>query len=160
MLCSQCCSPACGTHREVHESAFSHILHHREPSTDLAIALAVASSYYNRGVPKMMAVVGEMGLAGELRYVQYSFTYALAPGHALRSYVPYIGSVPWRGSIRRYLTDNSRQVGHLERRLAEAAKLGFTQVARLIASSTTATHASVLTECVQLRVVICARGTM
>lgn len=38
-----------------------------EPSTDLAIALAIASSYYDCGVPQTMAAVGEMGLAGELR---------------------------------------------------------------------------------------------
>ena len=39
----------------------------REPSTDLAIALAVASSYYDRPISQTMAVVGELGLAGELR---------------------------------------------------------------------------------------------
>ena len=57
----------------------------REPSTDLAIALAVASSYYNRGVPKMMAVVGEMGLAGELRCGLLHINAAVHLGMALVS---------------------------------------------------------------------------
>jgi DNA repair protein RadA/Sms len=55
-----------------------------EPAIDLAIAMAIASSYYNRPVLADMAVFGEVGLAGELR-----------------------------------------SVGQTERRLREAAKLGF-----------------------------------
>lgn len=42
----------------------------REPASDLAVAIAIASSYYDRGVPQTMAAVGEMGLAGELRCVR------------------------------------------------------------------------------------------
>lgn len=34
------------------------------------MAIAIASSYYDRGVPQTMAAVGEMGLAGELRCVR------------------------------------------------------------------------------------------
>ncbi|MBC7238322.1 MAG: DNA repair protein RadA, partial [Chloroflexi bacterium] len=55
-----------------------------EPAIDLAIATAIASSYYNRPVSGDMALFGEVGLAGELR-----------------------------------------SVGHADRRLREAAKLGF-----------------------------------
>ncbi len=39
----------------------------REPSTDLAIALAIAASYFSAIVPPQMAVIGELGLGGELR---------------------------------------------------------------------------------------------
>ena len=55
-----------------------------EPALDLAIAVAVASSYHNRPVWSDLAIFGEVGLAGELRRVSQS-----------------------------------------ERRLSEAAKLGF-----------------------------------
>lgn len=56
-----------------------------EPAADLGVALALASSFRERRVPNGLIVVGEVGLAGELR-----------------------------------------SVGQLERRLGEAAKLGFT----------------------------------
>lgn len=39
----------------------------REPSTDLAVAMAIAASYFNTTVPPQMAVIGELGLGGELR---------------------------------------------------------------------------------------------
>jgi DNA repair protein RadA/Sms len=55
-----------------------------EPAVDLAVALAIASSFRDLAVPPDLAVIGEVGLNGELR-----------------------------------------RVGHLDRRLAEAAKLGF-----------------------------------
>jgi len=55
-----------------------------EPAADLAVALAIASSFQNVAVPADLAAVGEVGLSGELR-----------------------------------------AVSHLERRLNEAAKLGF-----------------------------------
>ncbi len=58
-----------------------------EPAADLAIAAAIASSVRNRPVAADLALVGEVGLSGELR-----------------------------------------SVGHLSRRLNEAAKLGFTRV--------------------------------
>lgn len=40
-----------------------------EPAVDLAVAVAVASSYYNRPVSSDLAIFGEVGLAGELRSV-------------------------------------------------------------------------------------------
>jgi DNA repair protein RadA/Sms len=55
-----------------------------EPAADLGVALAVASSFRERRVDNRLAVVGEVGLSGELR-----------------------------------------SVGQLERRMGEAAKLGF-----------------------------------
>lgn len=57
-----------------------------EPAADLAVALAIASSYQNVPMPAELAAVGEVGLSGELR-----------------------------------------AVGHLSRRLNEAAKLGFSR---------------------------------
>ena len=41
----------------------------REPAVDLAMAVAIASSYYNRPVLADLAIFGEIGLAGELRSV-------------------------------------------------------------------------------------------
>jgi len=38
-----------------------------EPATDLAMAVALASSYFDKPVPADMAFVGEVGLSGELR---------------------------------------------------------------------------------------------
>lgn len=55
-----------------------------EPAVDLSVAVAIASSFRGIPVPSDLAVVGEVGLSGELR-----------------------------------------SVAHLERRLNEAAKLGF-----------------------------------
>jgi DNA repair protein RadA/Sms len=40
-----------------------------DPGTDLAVALAVYSAVTNRPLPESTAVVGEVGLAGELRSV-------------------------------------------------------------------------------------------
>jgi len=58
-----------------------------DPSTDVAVALAIASSFIERALPADMAFFGEVGLGGELRPVAQS-----------------------------------------ERRLAEAATMGFTRV--------------------------------
>lgn len=57
-----------------------------EPAVDLAVAIAIASSYRNQRVDPQLAMMGEVGLSGELR-----------------------------------------SVTQLERRLNEAAKLGFTR---------------------------------
>jgi DNA repair protein RadA/Sms len=57
-----------------------------EPAADLAVCLAVASSYRNQRIEPDLVLVGEVGLSGELR-----------------------------------------SVSQLDRRLAEAAKLGFTR---------------------------------
>ncbi len=40
-----------------------------EPASDLALALAIASSYYDRALPADVAIVGEVGLSGEARRV-------------------------------------------------------------------------------------------
>ena len=40
-----------------------------EPALDLGIILAVASTYKNRAIPEDVAVVGEVGLTGEVRAV-------------------------------------------------------------------------------------------
>ena len=61
-------------------------LHVEEPAADLAVALAIASSFRDRPVAGDLVAIGEVGLAGELR-----------------------------------------RVSHLERRLTEASKLGFTR---------------------------------
>jgi DNA repair protein RadA/Sms len=55
-----------------------------EPAADLSLAVAIASSYRDVAVPNDMAIMGEVGLSGELR-----------------------------------------SVSHAERRLSEAAKLGY-----------------------------------
>ncbi len=55
-----------------------------EPAADLAVAVAIASSFRNQRVDPDLALVGEIGLSGELR-----------------------------------------SIGHIERRLGEAGKLGF-----------------------------------
>ncbi len=40
-----------------------------EPATDLAMAVAMASSYFDKAIPADLAIVGEVGLSGELRAV-------------------------------------------------------------------------------------------
>jgi DNA repair protein RadA/Sms len=40
-----------------------------EPASDLAVAVAIASSYYDRPVPADLVIVGEIGLSGEVRAV-------------------------------------------------------------------------------------------
>ena len=40
-----------------------------EPASDLALALAIASSYFDRPLPADIAIVGEVGLSGEVRRV-------------------------------------------------------------------------------------------
>lgn len=40
-----------------------------EPASDLAMAIAIASSYTDKPVPADMAIIGEVGLSGELRAV-------------------------------------------------------------------------------------------
>ena len=40
-----------------------------EPAADLAIALAIASSFSDKGVDPQLVAVGEVGLSGELRAV-------------------------------------------------------------------------------------------
>jgi DNA repair protein RadA/Sms len=40
-----------------------------EPASDLAMAISMASSYFDKAVPADLAIVGEVGLSGELRAV-------------------------------------------------------------------------------------------
>ena len=42
-----------------------------EPAADLAVILAMASSYLNKRIPRDLAAVGEVGLTGELRSVNH-----------------------------------------------------------------------------------------
>jgi DNA repair protein RadA/Sms len=42
-----------------------------EPASDLALAAAIASSYFDTPVPPDLALVGEVGLTGELRTVAH-----------------------------------------------------------------------------------------
>ena len=46
-------------------------LHVSEPAADLAIAIAIGSSFHSRPVAADLAIVGEVGLSGELRSVSY-----------------------------------------------------------------------------------------
>jgi DNA repair protein RadA/Sms len=70
-------------------------LHIDEPAADLAIAAAITSSYRNKPVAADLAIVGEVGLSGELRSVgqlprrlhesaKLGFTRALVPRSALK----------------------------------------------------------------------------
>ncbi|MEN8253241.1 MAG: magnesium chelatase domain-containing protein, partial [Patescibacteria group bacterium] len=43
----------------------------REPAVDLGLAVAVASSLKNKAIPKKTIFIGEVGLLGEIRSVQY-----------------------------------------------------------------------------------------
>src|SRR5690606_5179675 len=40
-----------------------------EPASDLAMAMAMASSYYDTAIPADLVMIGEIGLSGELRAV-------------------------------------------------------------------------------------------
>jgi DNA repair protein RadA/Sms len=42
----------------------------REPAADVAIAVAICSSYLEKPVDRNMAFIGEIGLGGELRLVR------------------------------------------------------------------------------------------
>ncbi|MCB9139631.1 MAG: DNA repair protein RadA [Caldilineaceae bacterium] len=66
-----------------------------EPAADLAVAVAIASSYRNKPVAADLAIVGEVGLSGELRSVgqlprrlresaELGFTRALVPRSILK----------------------------------------------------------------------------
>lgn len=63
-----------------------------DPSSDLAVAMAIASAFTARPLPATMVVIGEVGLAGDLRRVtgmdrrlaeaaRLGFTTALVPAH-------------------------------------------------------------------------------
>ena len=44
----------------------------KEPAVDLPLALAIASSYFNKPIPHNIAAFGELGLTGETRSVYYT----------------------------------------------------------------------------------------
>lgn len=61
-----------------------------DPSTDIAVALALASNFYDRPLPSNLVAFGEVGLTGEIRRVtggqkrlaeagSYGFTHAILP---------------------------------------------------------------------------------
>jgi len=67
-----------------------------EPATDLAVALAIASSVSDTALPAGLVAFGELGLAGDIRTIgslerrlgeayRLGFTDAIAPGRTLRS---------------------------------------------------------------------------
>jgi DNA repair protein RadA/Sms len=75
-----------------------------EPASDLAVAVAIASSARDRAVPANLALVGEIGLSGELRAVsqlparlneaaKLGFTRALVPKTVRRSADPLPGGI-------------------------------------------------------------------
>ncbi len=70
-------------------------MHIDEPAADLAVAAAIASSYRNKPVAADLAIIGEVGLSGELRSVsqlprrlneagKLGFTRVLVPRSALK----------------------------------------------------------------------------
>ena len=79
-----------------------------EPASDLAVTLAIISSFRDHTLPKDMAVFGELGLTGEVRPVQrgdqrireaikLGFTRLLVPdGNMPRKKVKGIKLVPLR----------------------------------------------------------------
>jgi len=44
----------------------------KDPATDLGVALAIASSYYERPVLPGGVIIGELGLSGDIRSVPYT----------------------------------------------------------------------------------------
>ena len=75
-----------------------------DPSSDLAVALAMASAYRDQPLPPTAVVIGEVGLAGDLRRVtgterrlaeaaRLGFTTALIP-HGVKSVPPEICAMP------------------------------------------------------------------
>lgn len=93
-----------------------------EPAADLALALAIASSYYDRPLPADIAIVGEVGLSGEVRRVgqlserlsearKIGFKRALAPrlgrgSHELPRGIELIEARSVTDAIRAVLTNS------------------------------------------------------
>jgi DNA repair protein RadA/Sms len=81
-----------------------------EPAADLGIAMAVASGYRNTPLPADLVVIGELGLAGEVRPVaqasarlaearRMGFTRALVPSESIRG-LPALDGLQVRGVSR------------------------------------------------------------
>jgi len=73
-----------------------------EPATDMAVALAIASSAADRALPAGLVAFGEIGLAGDVRPIgslerrlaeahRLGFTEAIIPARALRARGPAAG---------------------------------------------------------------------
>ena len=45
-----------------------------EPSIDLGIIMVVASSFKNKPIPKDIVIMGEVGLTGEVRRINFTFS--------------------------------------------------------------------------------------
>ena len=91
----------------------------REPASDLAVALAVASSTTDQPLPARMIAIGEVGLAGDLRRVtgvQHRLSEAVRLGFTEALVPPDSGSAP--DGIR------VKEVPHLGEALHAAARLG------------------------------------
>ena len=80
--------------RDVYVSAIGGV-RAEEPACDLAVALAVASSFYDRPLPHDLVAFGELGLTGEIRRVgggtkrweairRHGFTRAVVPAGCRR----------------------------------------------------------------------------
>ena len=93
----------------------------KDPATDLGIALAIASSYYERPMLPGGIIIGELGLSGEIRSVPYlnlrlkeavklGFSRALTPKEIGREDVGSIGLsislVETLGEALRYIDGN------------------------------------------------------
>lgn len=75
-----------------------------EPSADLAVCAALASSYYDRPIDKFTAAFGEVGLTGEVRAVSYAekrvaecvkmgFKKVLVPAKNMKSMTKYLDRI-------------------------------------------------------------------
>src|ERR1700730_12282718 len=70
-----------------------------EPAADLGLALSIVSNSHNRPLPDGLVVIGELGLAGEVRRVgQLERRFAEAPRHGLARALFPAGAKPGRPS--------------------------------------------------------------
>ena len=80
-----------------------------EPSVDLAVALAIASSVANLSLPPGLIVVGEVGLAGEVRNVAgVPRRMAEAERMGFRQAIVPVGSASGSPAARRWRSPRSR----------------------------------------------------
>ena len=89
-----------------------------EPAADLAVAVAIASSFRNRPVDPHTVVMGEVGLTGEIRMV---------PRAELRI------QEAWKMGFRRFVLPAGNLTA-LKQRKAEAEYIGVRQVAEALAA--------------------------
>ncbi len=98
-----------------------------EPATDMAVALAIASSASDQALPAGLVAFGEIGLAGDVRPIgslerrlaeahRLGFTEAIIPTRALRAHAPAAGPplgmhVHEVGSIQEAIATASRLTG-------------------------------------------------